>query len=52
MALGIGVEFFAHMVHAFMEEQGHAQARADAALAGELVGLPLETPPALMHVNA
>lgn len=32
MALGIGVEFCAHLVHAFSVERGTAQARASAAL--------------------
>lgn len=32
MALGIGVEFTAHLVHAFMEEEGTPNARAAAAL--------------------
>jgi Niemann-Pick C1 protein len=32
MALGIGVEFCAHLVHAFMEEKGGSDDRAAAAL--------------------
>ena len=32
MGLGIGVEFCAHIIHAFMEEEGSPDARAAAAL--------------------
>ena len=32
MSLGIGVEFCAHLVHAFMEEKGSSEERAVAAL--------------------
>lgn len=32
MAVGIGVEFFAHLVHAFMRAEGSPQQRSDAAL--------------------